>query len=172
MKRTLSIFALLISMSAFGQGQLQKETSGFIQFTSSKVIQLAEAVPEDKYSWAPEGARTFGEVLTHLASSNYFFVEKLGAKIPEGVSIEAIGQLKSKSEIIKALKESYDLIGSTITGTPDGALATKVEFPFPGEFTNMSSILILMGHSNEHLGQLIAYARMNGIAAPWSQGQE
>lgn len=172
MKRTLSIFALLISISAFGQGQLQKETSGLIAFASSKVFQLAEAVPEDKYSWAPDGARSFGEVLTHLASSNYFFAEKLGAEMPEGVSMEAIGKLTTKSEIIKALKESYDLVGTAISNTPDDVLGTKVEFPFPGEYTNMSSILILMGHSNEHLGQLIAYARMNGIAPPWSMGQE
>jgi hypothetical protein len=44
-----------------------------------------------------------------------------------------------------------------------------VEFPFPGEFTSMSAILISLGHTNEHLGQLIAYARMNGITPPWSQ---
>jgi hypothetical protein len=57
-----------------------------------------------------------------------------------------------------------------IKTTMDAALATKVQFPF-GEFTSMSAILIALGHSNEHLGRLIAYARMNGITPPWSEGK-
>ena len=59
---------------------------------------------------------------------------------------------------------------NAIKNTKDNTLANKVEFPFPGEFTTMSAILITLGHSNEHLGQLIAYARMNGITPPWSGG--
>jgi hypothetical protein len=61
------------------------------------------------------------------------------------------------------------MVIGAIKNTNDAALAKKVEFPFPGEFTSMSAILISLGHTNEHLGQLIAYARMNGITPPWSQ---
>jgi hypothetical protein len=57
----------------------------------------------------------------------------------------------------------------SIKNTKDASLASKIEFPFPGEYTGMSAILISLGHSNEHLGQLIAYGRMNGIKPPWSE---
>jgi hypothetical protein len=77
--------------------------------------------------------------------------------------------LKTKDAIAAELKRSYDLIINAIKNTPDAALATKVEFPFPGDYTGMSAILIALGHSNEHLGQLIAYARANNITPPWSE---
>lgn len=95
---------------------------------------------------------------------------KLGAKIPEGVEMESIEMtLKSKEDIAVALKQSYDVIIGAVKNAKDADLATKVEYPFPGEYTNMSSILIALTHSNEHLGQLIAYSRMNGIKPPWSE---
>ena len=76
---------------------------------------------------------------------------------------------KSKEAIEKELKRSYDLVLGAIKNTKDASLATKVEFPFPGEYTTMSAIIIVLTHSNEHLGQLIAYARASGIKPPWSE---
>jgi len=90
-----------------------------------------------------------------------------GATLLDKIRIEK--DLKTKEEITAALKQSYEVIINAVKNTKDAALATKVEFPFPGEFTNMSSILIALSHSNEHLGQLIAYSRMNGITPPWSE---
>ena len=172
MRNTITIIAMLLCFSAFGQGQLQKEAAGTIAFASGKIMQLAEALPADKYSWAPaEGVRSFKDVFTHVISANYFFASKMGAKIPEGVNMQTIEQdLKTKEQVTAALKQSYDLLTSAVQNTKDEVLATKVEYPFPGEFTNMSSILIGVSHTNEHLGQLIAYARVNGITPPWSQG--
>ena len=80
--------------------------------------------------------------------------------------------LKTKDAIEKELKRSYDVIIEAIKNTKDNTLANKVEFPFPGEYTSMSTILIALGHSNEHLGQLIAYARVNGIVPPWSAAKK
>lgn len=174
MKNTITIIALLFCFSAFSQGQLQKEAAGTIGFASGKIIQLSEVVPEDKLSWAPqEGVRSFKDVFTHVVSANYFFASKLGAKIPDGVNMQTIEQdLKTKAQITAALKQSYNLLTTAVQNTKDDVLAAKVEYPFPGEFTNMSSVLIGVSHTNEHLGQLIAYARMNGIKPPWSQGAD
>ena len=171
MKKLLTIALLLFSVQAFCQGQFQKETSGSISFTSGRVMQLAEAIPADKYSWSPqEGVRSVAGVFAHIISANYFFASKLGAKIPEGVNMQTLEEeLKTKEAITAELKRSYDLAINAVKNTPDASLAKKVEFPFPGEFTSMSAILIIAGHSNEHLGQLIAYARMNEIAPPWSE---
>ncbi len=171
MKNLLTIAFLLFCLSAFSQGQVQKETSGSLFFASGKVMQLAAAIPAEKYSWSPQnGVRTFAQVFAHIVSANYFFASKLGAKIPDGVKMETIEMdLKTKADIAAALKQSYEVIINAVKNTKDGALAAKVEFPFPGEYTGMSAILISVSHSDEHLGQLIAYSRMNGITPPWSE---
>lgn len=171
MKNLLPVVVLLVSVSAFGQGQLQKEASGSLKFSSSQVMDLAKAIPADKYSWTPQaGVRSVAEVCAHIISANYLFASKLGAKIPEGVKMETIEKdLKTKEQIAPALKQSYELITSAISNLKDADMAKKVEFPFPGSYTDMSAVLIAVGHSTEHLGQLIAYARMNGITPPWNE---
>jgi uncharacterized damage-inducible protein DinB len=173
MKNLLPIAALLFSLQAFCQGQFQKESSGSLTFVSGQVMQLAQAIPADKYSWSPQaGVRSVAEVCAHIISGNYFFGSKLGAKIPEGIKMETLEKdLKTKEAITAELKRSYEMVIGAIKNTNDAALPKKVEFPFPGEFTSMSAILISLGHTNEHLGQLIAYARMNGITPPWSQAK-
>jgi len=171
MKNLFIIAALLFSIQGFSQGQLQKEASGSITFLSGQVMQLAQAIPGEKYSWAPQtGVRSVAEVCAHIISANYFFGSKLGGKIPDGVKMETLEKdLKTKEAITAELKRSYEMVIGAIKNTNDAALAKKMEFPFPGEYTGMSAVLIALGHSNEHLGQLIAYARMNGITPPWSQ---
>lgn len=171
MKNLLILVALVICLNAFGQGQLQKEASGSLTFSSGQVMQLAEAIPADKYAWTPQaGVRSFAEVFAHIISANYFFASKLGAKIPDNVKMETLEKdLKTKEQIAAALKQSYETIIGAVKALKDGDMVKKVEFPFPGEYTDMSAVLISVGHSNEHLGQLVAYARMNGITPPWSE---
>jgi uncharacterized damage-inducible protein DinB len=171
MKYLFSVLVLLFSVQAFCQGQFQKESANSLSFVSGHVMDLARAIPAEKYSYAPqEGVRNTAQVCAHIISANYFFASKLGAKIPADVKMETLEKdLKTKDLVEKELKRSYDLMIGAIKNTKDATLANKVEFPFPGEYTNMSAIMISLGHSNEHLGQLIAYARMNGIKPPWSE---
>lgn len=171
MKQLLTIFILLISTSIFAQNQVQNETTNVINFASGRIMQLAEAIPADKYSWSPgEGVRSVSGVFAHVVSANYFFATKLGATLPDGVNMETLEQeLITKEAIGPALKQSIELIIGAIKAVDDNTLANKVEMPFPGEYTTMTAILIVQGHANEHLGQLIAYSRMNGITPPWSQ---
>ncbi|WP_236974616.1 DinB family protein [Membranihabitans maritimus] len=171
MKKLFVLFVLFLSFQMYGQEQLQSESVNFLQFTSNKVIQLSEAIPADTYNWAPEeGVRTFAQIFAHIISANYFFGSKLGAEVPSEIDMQSLEKnLDTKEEIQKALQGSYDFIFNAIKETPYEVLSDKVEYPFPGEYTNMSSILISMSHSNEHLGQLIAYSRMNGITPPWSE---
>lgn len=161
---------MLLTCQLFCQGQFQRETSGSISYTSGQIMQLAQAIPADKYAWTPQaGVRSVAQVCAHMISANYFFATKLGAKVPVDVKMETIeNDLKTKDAIATELKRSFELVINSIKNTPDASLGTKVEFPWPGEYTNMSASLIAMGHANEHLGQLIAYARMNNITPPWS----
>jgi uncharacterized damage-inducible protein DinB len=171
MKRILLICTLFASINTFAQKQLQNESSGMLSFASGKIMQLAEAMPADKYAWSPEdGVRSFAGILHHVISANYFFATKMGASMPEGVNLETLEQdLKTKEDIMPALKKSSDFIAEAIKNVEDQDLANKIEFPAPGEYTVTSAILIGFSHCNEHLGQLIAYSRMNGVAPPWSE---
>ena len=173
MKNLLIIASLLLCTQAFCQGQFQKETSGSIAHFSGQVMQLAQAIPAEKFSWSPQpGVRSVAQVCTHIISANYFFASKLGGKIPDGVKMESLEMdLKTKDAIVAELKRSSETISNAIKNVPDASLAGKVEFPFPGEYTGMSAALIAHGHVTEHLGQLIAYARSNGVTPPWSQAK-
>lgn len=174
MKHLLLICALFFTFEGFSQSQLQNEASGSIAFTSDKFIQLSEALPAEKYGWKPtEGVRSIAEVFAHVISANYYFASKLGAEIPKEINMETLEkELTKKEDILAALKKSYEVVDKAIKNTKDEDLVKKVEYPFPGEFTNMTSILIILSHSNEHLGQLITYARMNNITPPWSKNEE
>jgi len=171
MKTSLLICALFVSVSTFGQKLMQNETAGQLSYAAGKIMQLAEAIPEDEYDWAPEeGVRSVSGVLHHVISANYFFATKLGATLPAGVNMQTLEQdLKTKADLASALKQSTDLIVGAIKNVDDASLGNKVEFPFPGEFTTTSAILIALTHCNEHLGQLIAYARSNHVTPPWSE---
>ena len=170
MKKLLTICAFLASTTMFAQNQLQNEATGMITFALDRVAQLADAIPDDKYSWAPsDEVRPVAGVVGHVISVNYFFGSKLGGIMPDGVNPMSIEKdLTTKAELTEALKKSTDFLLAAIKEVDDADLANKVEFPFPGEYTTMSAILIAQGHANEHLGQLIAYARSNGITPPWS----
>jgi uncharacterized damage-inducible protein DinB len=171
MKSLFAFLALFVSLEAVCQGQFQKESAGSLTFVSGQVMMLAQAIPGDKYTYTPQaGVRSVAEVCAHIISANYFFASKLGAKIPADVKMETLEKdLKTKDAIATELKRSYELMINAVKNTTDAALPTKVEFPFPGDFTGMTAILISLAHSNEHLGQLIAYSRMNDITPPWNQ---
>lgn len=171
MKKQLTLCMLFVSTMSFAQNQVQTETTNMISFAAGRIMQLAEAIPEDKYDWSPaEGVRSVSGVLHHVISANYFFGTKMGGSLPSGVNMETLEQdLKTKADLAGALKQSSDFIVSSIKNVNDDDMGNKVEFPFPGEYTVMTAILIAQSHCNEHLGQLIAYGRMNGITPPWSQ---
>lgn len=171
MKGLITVLVLFIATETFCQGQFQKESVGSLTYVSGHVKDLAKAIPAEKYSYTPQqGVRSIADVCAHIISANYFFGSKLGAKIPADVKMETIEKdLKTKDAIEKELTRSYEILINAIKNTKDASLPNKVEFPFPGEYTEMTAILISLAHSNEHLGQLIAYARMNGITPPWSE---
>lgn len=170
MKNLLVVAVLLLSVEAFCQGQYQKESAGSLGYVSGQAMQLADAIPADKYSYTPQqGVRTTAQVYAHIISANYFFASKLGAKIPADVKMETLEMdLKTKELVTAELKRSYALVIEAIKNAKDADLSKKVELPFPGDFTGMSVIMIIVNHSYEHVGQLVAYARANSITPPWS----
>lgn len=141
-----------------------------IDTEAQKFISLAEAIPAEKYSWRPaEGVRSVGEVVAHVAADNYFIPSAIGASVPQGLDIEHFEQTKAEKEIaIQTVKDSFDHLRMAVGQVNDADLEKTVEM-FGQKSTPEDALIMTAGHVSEHLGQLIAYARMNGIVPPWSK---
>jgi uncharacterized damage-inducible protein DinB len=140
-----------------------------IDDAQKKLVALAEAMPADKYTWHPEGARSVGEVFAHVASANYFFPTFWGVKPPAGVDPRSFDkEAADKDKTIDHLKKSFDHVKQAIEGVPEGDLGKKTKI-LDHEGTYREGFLIVVTHAHEHLGQSIAYARSNGVVPPWSK---
>ena len=144
--------------------------------SEQKVLALAKAVPEEKYSWRPApGVRTFGEVFVHIVSANQLLM-KLATSAPSADELKTAFEEQSKLEkqtlskerIIQLLTESFAAVRKSLESARPGNLAQSADF-FGTPTTRRGIFVNLDVHIGEHLGQAIAYARMNGITPPWSQ---
>ena len=144
--------------------------------SEQKVLALAKAVPEEKYSWRPApGVRTFGEVFMHIVSANQLLM-KLATSAPSADELKTAFEEQSKLEkqtlskerTIQLLTESFAAVRKSLESARPGNLAQSADF-FGTPTTRRGIFVNLDVHIGEHLGQAIAYARMNGITPPWSQ---
>ena len=133
-----------------------------------KLVALANAVPQDKFGWRPgAGVRSFSEVYMHTALSNYYFIGALGLKPPAGPSESAEKTMTQKAQVLDALKTSMTALRQAVMNLSQAELGKPLKLEGQ-QTTNEGALIIIAGHMHEHLGQLVAYARMNGIAPPWS----
>jgi len=138
--------------------------------TEKKIVSLAEAMPQEKYSWRPEeGVRSVSEVYVHIAGANYLFLRFLGAKMPEGLDPKMEKTITDKAKVIDTVKASFEFARNTINGLSDADMLKEAKF-FGGKMVSYEGILFIMAnHMHEHLGQSIAYARTNHVTPPWSK---
>jgi uncharacterized damage-inducible protein DinB len=139
-------------------------------YYEQRFTRLAEAVPADKYSWRPaEGVRSIGEVYAHIVAANYGLARALGTPPPAGIDPKAItAAANDKPKTVQALKDSFAHFRQAILALND-ADADKPQKMFGQQTTQRGSFVMITGHTGEHLGQSIAYARMNGIVPPWTE---
>jgi uncharacterized damage-inducible protein DinB len=139
-------------------------------YYEQRFARLAEAVPAEKYSWRPaEGVRSIGEVYAHIVAANYGLARALGTQPPVGFDPKAItAAANDKPKIVQALKDSFAHFRQAIVALSD-ADADKPQKMFGQQTTVRGSFLLITGHTGEHLGQSIAYARANGIVPPWTE---
>ena len=134
----------------------------------SKLVKLAEAIPADKYTWrpAPE-VRSISEVFMHVAGSNYFLVTFLGVTPPESMP-DNIESITEKQRVVAELKGSFEHLRKAAVATKESQLEKPVSM-FGNATTERGVLVTVLSHLHEHLGQSIAYARMNGVKPPWSE---
>jgi uncharacterized damage-inducible protein DinB len=144
-----------------------------LAFYEQRYTRLAEAMPGDKYTWKPgEGVRSVGDVFIHIAAANYGVARALGTPPPAGFDFKAfLAQSNDKAKTVQALKESFAHFRQAIAALKDEDM-DKSQKMFGRQTTLRGSFVVITGHMGEHLGQSIAYARMNGIVPPWTEEQQ
>ncbi len=143
----------------------------------NEFVPTADAMPEDKYSFAPttgefKGVRTFAQQVKHVAAVNYI----LAAAILEEKSPADTGgengpdSVTSKADIIKYLKDSFAYLHKATLSINDKNLVAPIKNPFgEGTSTRLALAPGAVGHCFDHYGQIVEYLRLNGIIPPASR---
>ncbi len=182
MSRIASVFAALISVFVFAMpvpaqpSPAQKADAqgiflgyqGEWQHVTYELLALAEATPADKFAWRPApGIRSTSEVCMHIAITNFWLLSTIGHPMPPDLKQDSEKTVTSKPEVIAWLKRSLEAVRTARLKESPENLANKVHVA--GRDTTVDAIYLrMLVHSNEHLGQLIAYARTTGVVPPWS----
>jgi len=159
--------------TAASSSGVKAEMLQWFKDAESKLLDLAEATPEAKYSWRPaKDVRSTGEVFMHVAGANYGIPSFVGVKPPEGYDFATFEKSKTKkADIVPTLRASFAHMEKAFSEMSDADLEKPAEF-FGMKTTTRGAYLLLLSHCHEHLGQSIAYARSNGIVPPWTARQE
>jgi uncharacterized damage-inducible protein DinB len=154
-----------------------------ISLVEKEVVEVAEAMPEDKFDFSPEklnlsgsdykGVRTFGEQLKHIAASNYLIWSPItGEKPPDTVNDgKGPDNMKAKAEIIKFLKDSFAFGHKSVATLNSSNLVQPITSGSGRQTTRLFLATFAAAHCFDHYGQMIEYLRMNGIVPPASRGR-
>ena len=166
----LAIIALPLAAPAAAQvpAGVGEGWTGEFEHAASQITRLAEAIPADKFAWRPgPGVRSISELCMHIALGNYLLLGLAGAK--PTVDLTKLGKepeksITDKDGVIKFLKESFEAVQTSVP-----TIDRTSERKFAGKAVKADDVLLrLLVHNHEHMGQLIAYARMNGVVPPWT----
>lgn len=155
------------------------------EIVTRQSMAMAEAVPHAKYGWRPDPkARTISEVFVHVATGNFMLLDAIGItapmdlyrEIPSGGQERFSGMIDRNDDLVTTivekdavtalLKRSFQAVDQAISHAGDSELERRL--PFFGEETTVRRVYLrLLSHAHEHMGQMIAYLRINGIAPPW-----
>jgi hypothetical protein len=159
-------------MSKESVAELKTSFLADLEAMRGKYVGLAEAFPQDKYDWRPmEGVRSVAEVLMLAAMEGYSFIPTSFGGKPPDISKEEMGKLRSlntKAQVIDHLNKGFAHAKAQLEAV-DNATLTGKRTLFGQQRSAAAIALFVGGDLHEHLGQLIAYARMNKIVPPWSK---
>ena len=135
---------------------------------SQQLVALAEATPAEKFSWRPApGVRSTSEVYMHIVDANFYLLSVTGPKMPADLKDDMGKTVTSKAEVIAWLKRSLEAVKTAHAAETPKDLERKVKIEGRDATVNGMYLRIIV-HANEHMGQLIAYARMTGVVPPWA----
>jgi len=177
------LFVVIDSASADNpptQPVIVQEFMGQLEFIQGRLIQLAEAMPESTYEWRPtDGVRSVSEVYLHAAFANYICVTMSGGSVADEVGFvmdfskanDWDTQTTEKAAVIEEVNQSFAILIERVAELTQEDLDREIEV-FGMTMSVRNFMISMIAHSHEHLGQGIAYARMNDVTPPWSEKQE
>ncbi|HEY4100057.1 MAG TPA: DinB family protein [Gemmatimonadales bacterium] len=155
--------------------EVRKQFMADLDTMYTKLTALANAFPADKFAWRPApGVRSVGEVFMHVASEFYVYTPmSFGATRSPAIPRAQDAMTKfeaqaTKDDVLRHLKEGHDYVTASVMAVPPDSLAGTRKL-FGRDFTIVETSVAMTADMHEHLGQLIAYARMNGVVPPWSK---
>ena len=164
--------APLAAQQASPPAGLRGEILAEFNEAAGKLEQLADAIPQDKFTWRPAtGVRSVSEVLLHVAGSSQFMLGGVGVPSTLKGENDLEHTTTDKARVIAKLKEVNSAVRTAILALPDADL-DKTTRIYGQDMTYRAVYLMLESHVHEHLGQMIAYARSNGVVPPWSRSAQ
>ena len=155
------------------------------EIVERQLVAIAECVPPERYDWRPaENARSFSEVFIHVATGNFMLLDIVGVPAPIDLYADVPGDgearfqglirrnddlmanMRGKGAVVDLLKRSLRVVSQAFAGSSDAELNRRLKF-FGEDTTVRRVYLRLLAHTNEHMGQMIAYVRFNGMSVPW-----
>jgi len=140
-----------------------------LERVQKKFVELANALPADKITWRPSAdSRSFAEVFLHVAGERYGILELMGTAAPAGFDGKTFEKSTTdRARIVEELNKSWEFAQKAINGMSNADFAKLL--PKLGPQANAGDVVyILVVDAHEHLGQVVAYARENGIVPPWT----
>lgn len=178
LSKRLVILACLLALGAplvADDSHVKGFRSEFLQQVDDlekKLVGLAEATPAEKFGWRPAaGVRSISEVYMHVAAGNFMIPRTMGVQPPEGIQPRELEKIADKAKVVETLKQSIQHVRQAAMGKADADLDTPIKI-FGQDSTVRGVMFLLASHMHEHLGQSIAYARMNGVKPPWSRSAD
>jgi uncharacterized damage-inducible protein DinB len=154
---------------------IAESVSGTLQFAEGNFLGVAEAMPDNKYSFVPtagkfDGVRSFAEQVKHVACAQFaFFNEFEGKTPPDDCEKGGHDAAKTKAELIKYLKDSFDYSNRVLAKLTAQNALDRVEGRYAGPNTKLGIAVVAVWHITDHYGQIVEYLRMNGIVPPQTQ---
>src|SRR5438105_3312579 len=168
----MKTFLLTVLFAAGLHAQLEGLWQGYDPewgHVSRQLIALAEATPAEKFAWRPApGVRSTSEVYMHIVEANFYMLSITGPKMPDDMKDGMEKVVTSKADVISWLKRSLEAVKSAHAAVKPKDLERKVKI-LGRDATVDGMYLRLLVHANEHMGQLIAYARTSGVVPPWAE---
>jgi uncharacterized damage-inducible protein DinB len=154
---------------------IAESVSSNLKYAEGDFLSIANAMPEDKYAFIPtigkfDGVRSFAEQVKHVACAQFaFFNEFEGKKPPDDCEKGGHNSARSKAELIKYLKDSFDYGNRVLAMLNEKNALDRVEGRYAGPNTKLGISIVAVWHITDHYGQLVEYLRMNGIVPPLTQ---
>ena len=177
MIKTLTALALLSTGCAFAQApSAGRILDNQLRGVQNEIVPLVQAMPDAKIDFAPttgefKGVRTFSQQAKHVAAVLYIVAAGAkGEKPPVDTGEEAgPASVKTKAQIVKFLNDAFTYARAVANGITGESYSEMVASPFgSGQMAKGALMTIAVSHTFDHYGQMVVYARMNGVIPPAS----